>query len=361
MRILYLISSIGVALGINSIALTASSPAQANFYKGKTITMLIPVPGGSGLDVIARTFANAMTKYISGVSTIVPKNMPGAGGIKSMNFLFDKGKPDGLIIRFGPWNAAGVVAKAPGIRFDPQQLVYIGSHYMPNTTIIRTDAGSGLKSSADIIKAGRFKVGGRGPTQTLDMAGNLALDIMGAKYKYVPGYRGMAKINPALRSNEVQAGHSGYIGYNRFFRDTLIKDGKALALWYHSDFGADGKPQNSPLVTEFPSFHDVYKKVHGKMPSGPKWRAFRWVRTNEAQMTLSIFAPKGTPPEAAAELRKAYYSVETDKEYIAKIKKLTGIRMSFTPLHQGLSTLKTFRNISPEVLAVFKEMSKKGQ
>ena len=78
-------------------------------------------------------------------------------------------------------------------------------------------------------------------------------------------------------------------------------------------------------------------------------------------MSLSIFAPKGTPLKAAAELRKAYYSVENDKEYIAKIKKLTGIRMSFTPLKQGLSTLKTFRKISPEVLEVFKEMSRKGQ
>jgi hypothetical protein len=184
--------------------------------------------------------------------------------------------------------------------------------------------------------------------------------MIGAKYIYIPGFRGMAKINPALRRNEVQAGHSGYVGYKNFFRDTLIKDGKALALWYQSDFDDKGNPIANPLVTEFPAFHDVYKEVHGKMPSGPKWAAYRWFRVNVAPMTLAIFSAKGTPKEAVAALRKGYYATATDAEYVKSQKQLTQINVNFLKLDAGLKVLKTYRNVTPEVKAVFAEMVNKG-
>ena len=348
-----------VAAGLGLAMLAA--PAGAQFYKGKTMTMLVPVPGGSGLDLVARNFARYWAKHIPGKPTIVSRNMPGGGGVKSLNFLFDKGKPDGMVVNFGPWNAGGVIAKAPGIRFVPEDLAFIGASHMPQTTIMRTDAGSGFKNSGNIAKIGIFKVGGRGATRPLDLVGNLALDLMDATYKYVPGYRGMAKIKPAIYANEVQAGHSGYVGYYRFFRDTLIKDGKAMALWYHSDFDAQGRAQNNPSVTEFRSFHDVYKEVHGKLPSCPKWEAYKWMRSMEAQMSFTIFAPKGTPKEAVEALRKGFYAVPKDADYQASTQKLVGIEITFTPLAQGLNVLKTFRAVTPEIKAVFKEMAKKGQ
>ena len=170
----------------------------------------------------------------------------------------------------------------------------------------------------------------------------------------------MAKINPAIRSKEVHAGHSGYVGYNRFFRDSLIKDGKALALWYQSDFDAKGNPVNNSSVTEFKSFHDIYKEVHGKLPSGPKWDAYRWYRTVTAQMNLTVFAAKGSPKEAVEALRKGYYATAEDPEYRKSSKKLTGVKITFTPLATGLQVIKTFKNVSPELKAVFKEMGEKG-
>ncbi len=337
-----------------------AAPANAQYYKGKTVNFLIPVPGGSGLDLIARNFSNHFAKHIPGNPQIVPRNMPGGGGVKSLNFLYDKGRPDGLTINLGPWNAAGVITGRPGIRFDPQKLEFIGASHMPQTTIMRTDFGPGMKTSADIVKTGKFKIAGRSADRALDLVGNLALDIIGAKYIYIPGFRGMAKIKPAIMRKEVQAGHSGFVGYNRFFKDTLIKEGKALALWYQSDFDAQGNPVNNPTVIGFKSFHDVYKQVHGKLPSGPKWEAYKWYRTVEAQMTLSIFAAPGSPKEAVDALRKGYYATAEDPAFIKSSTRLTGIKASFTPLKTGLHVLKTFKNVSPELKAVFKEMGEKG-
>ena len=81
----------------------------------------------------------------------------------------------------------------------------------------------------------------------------------------------------------------------------------------------------------------------------------------EAQMTFTIFAPKGTPKAAVDALREGFYAVPKDPEYQASTKKLTGVEITFTPLDQGLKVLKTFRAVTPEIKAVFKEMAKKGQ
>ena len=350
----------GFALAaLAATALTA--PAEAQYYKGKTINFLVPVPGGSGLDLQARIMAKHLAGHIPGKPRIVARNMPGGGGVKSLNFLYDKGKPDGLTINMGPWNAAGVIAGRPGIRFVPEKLEFIGASHQPQTTIMRTDTDPPMKKSADIVKVKRFKVAGRSADRALDLVGNLALDIMGLNYIYIPGFRGMAKINPAIQRNEVHAGHSGYTGYQKFFRDTLIRQGKALALWYQSDFDKQGNPVGNRSVTEFKAFHEVYKEAHGgKLPSGPKWDAYKWYRTVVAQMTLSIFTAPGSPPAAVAALRKGYDGVSKDEAYQKDILKLTGIRMTFTSRETALNVLKTYRNVSPKLKAVFEEMSQKG-
>ncbi len=341
--------------------ISAAAPADAQFYKGKTINMVVPVPGGSGLDLNARIVARHLSRKIPGNPEIVARNMPGAGGVKALNFVYDKGAPDGLTIIYGPWNAAGVIAKLPGIRFVPEKFEFIGAGTTPQTTIMRTDVAPGMKTAADIVKVGVFNIAGRSADRELDLAGNLALDIMGVRYRYVPGFRGMAKINPAVRQNEMQAGHSGYTGYVKFFKDSLIKDGKALALWYHSYFDADGNAMNTPAVTEFASFHDVYKQVHGKLPSGPKWEAYKWLRSNVSPMTRTIFMPPGTPKEAVEIMRTAYANMTKDPEFLVAITKISGVKPTYVPLAQALKVIKTYRDVSPEILAVFEEMGKKGQ
>ncbi len=349
-----------IIFGAIILLLQITGNAQAQYYKGKTINMIIPVPGGSGLDLIGRTFAPYLSKHIPGNPTIVARNLPGAGGTKALNFTYDKGKPDGLTFIFGPWSAAAVISKQPGIRYDPSKFEFIGASATPQTTLMRTDVKPGLKTAADIVKAETFNIAGRNATRELDLQGNLALDIIGARYNYVPGFRGMAKINPSMRSNETQAGHSGYTGYTKFFRDTMVKDGQAIALWYHSDFDSKGNPITNPNVTEFEAFHEVYKKVHGKLPSGPKWEAYKWMRINVAPMTLTIFMPPKTDKEAVAIMRAAYEKMKTDKVLTAELLKVMGIAPTYLSLEQGLNVIKTYREVTPEILAVLNEMGQKG-
>ena len=338
-------------------------PANAGYYDGKTITLLIPVPGGSGLDVIVRTFARNWQNHIPGKPKIVPKNMPGAGGANALNFLYEKARPDGLTIYFGTWSPAGILSGQKGLRYVPEKFSYIGAASDHAMTIIRTDIPPGLKKSADIVKAESFNLGGRRPDTHLDLAGNLALNLIGAKYRYIGGFKGMAKISPAIKRNEVQAGNSGHMGYHIFFKDTLIKEGKALVLWYHPKFDMIGNPK--PRTEAFPpnikSFIQVYEEAYGKKPSGPMWETYKWYLSVAADAALPTFAPPGIPKEALEELRKSYQATAKDPAYLKPFEEHYGAGLGFLPTEQGLKIVRGYRNVSPEILAVLEKMAKIGR
>ena len=165
--------------------LGVNSAGAKEYYAGKTLTMLVPSSAGGGLSVIIRAFAKVYTKHIPGNPTIIVKNMPGGGGTRSLNFLYSKAKPNGLTINFGPWNAAGVVSKRKGIRYVPEKFAFIGAGSIPWITVVRSDLKPRISKATEIVKVARFKVGGRSSDRSLDLVGNMSLQLIGANYKFI--------------------------------------------------------------------------------------------------------------------------------------------------------------------------------
>jgi tripartite-type tricarboxylate transporter receptor subunit TctC len=342
------------------LGLVGATPAGAkDYYAGKTLTMLVPSSAGGGLSVIIRAFAKVYTKHIPGNPTIVVKNMPGGGGTRSLNFLYSKAKPNGLTINFGSWNAAGVVSKRKGIRYVPEKFAFIGAGSIPWITVVRSDLKPRISKATEIVKVAKFKVGGRSSDRSLDLVGNMSLQLIGASYKFIGGYRGMGKIKPALLAGEVQGANMGYVGYHLYFKDGIVKEGKGVPLWYSSSFDANGNPVGNPQVKDakLKPFHEVYKAVHGKLPSGALWEAYKWYNNSAGSMALTTFAPPGTPKAAIDALRKGYYATANDPAYLLPEAKRIGIGLNFVPLEQGQKILRTFRNVSPAVLAELEKIS----
>ncbi|HEX3991032.1 MAG TPA: hypothetical protein VHX39_07655, partial [Acetobacteraceae bacterium] len=75
------------------MVLAAARPAAADdvadFYRGKSLTLVISYTVGGGYDLYARVLAHTLGKYIPGHPTIVPENMPGAGGLRASNYLYN--------------------------------------------------------------------------------------------------------------------------------------------------------------------------------------------------------------------------------------------------------------------------------
>ena len=123
--------------------------ADAQYFAGKTITILIAYSPGGTSGTMTRVMAPYYAKYIPGKPTIIMKYMPGAGGLRAQNYLYEKAKPDGRTIGYWPIASHSQLLGAPGIRFDYGKFTVIGSvRTGPILLIARRDiVPGGLKES----------------------------------------------------------------------------------------------------------------------------------------------------------------------------------------------------------------------
>ncbi len=350
---------ISVACCLVSLCNSAKAESTDAFsYAGKVITMIVSVPGGSGGDVTARTVAREWSTNIPGEPFIIVKNLVGAGGATALNFVYERAKPDGLTVYWGPWNPLDVLEGGKGIRFVPEEFGIVGSGTNMRGFIVRTNAGPGINKPADLLSVTRLKVGGRSANNILDLVGNLALKILGVSFKYVSGYRGMAQIAPSIYGEEVQAGHVASGGYNRFFTETT-KKGETLLVYHHPIFDRNGS-QVQPLDTlaDSESFLDVYLRIHGSMPTGIYWETYKWLRINVQAVTPSILTPPGTPDHVLAILRKSVESTFQDKDFQRLWKKQFDDIIQWNHIDDTLAAFQNYRSMNKEMREVISEMSK---
>ena len=308
----------GLALGLVALA----PPAVAGFYDGKNVTVIVNAGAGGGLTRTGRLFTTTMKKHLGKDTNMVIKNIAGGGGVKGLNFLAEKAKADGLTVLWGTANQMAKLLDLPGVRYDPKKLIIIGAGASSYISIVRTDAGGGIKSPADVLKAKRLIVGGRSTTDGLGIFARLPLDVAGVRYRYVPGYNAQPKLNAAIRAKEIQSLTTGHPGYVAFYENTILKSGEALALYYHSPMDKSGKPQAMPYYpAHVKNFVDFYRDTHGgKDPSGPMWEAYKWFATFGTR-PFGLYAPPGTDAAKVGELRAAFGKTLTDPEFIAGYKK----------------------------------------
>ncbi len=176
----------------------------ADFYKGKTVNLLIGVGVGGEYDLHARLSGRYIGKHIPGNPTVVPQNMTGAGGLKMANYLYTVAPKDGTSLgmmanNFPMMQAVG----ANGVQFDATQMAWIGS-IAPTVETMGVWHTAGVNSVEDArnkeVVAG---ASGRGAiTFTFPTAMN---EFLGTKFKIVTGYEGGNAINLAIERGEVQA------------------------------------------------------------------------------------------------------------------------------------------------------------
>ena len=331
-----------------------ASPTQAGFYEGKDLNVIVNAGAGGGLTRTARLFMATMKKHLG--ANIVIKNIPGGGGVKGLNFLAEKAKPDGLTVLWGPANQAAKLLDLPGTRYDPKKLVIIGAGANGYVTIVSADAG--VKDPADLLKIKRLIVGGRSTTDGLGIFARLPLDVLGVGYRYVPGYTSQPKMNAAIRAREIQALTTGHPGYIAFYKDTILKSGEAVAVYYHSPMGPTGEPQRLPYYpADMKHFVDFYRSVHGgKDPSGPMWEAYKWFSTYQTR-PFGLYAPHGTPADRSAELRAAFAKTIADKDFVTEYEKSLKSPPNFVVGKDAEYLMTNYDVISPQAREGLKKLT----
>ena len=178
--------------------------AQANFYAGKTVTVVVGSAPGGLYDLWGRLLARTMGKYIPGSPTTLVQNMPGGGSIVAANYLYGLAKSDGLTIgMFQTHLYLEQLVGRPEVKFDVRRFNWLGSQEKGQMMLyIRAD--SPHKSIDDIIKAKEPpKCGGSGSADQTALLTKLLEETVGAKFVRVLGYKGGGEVDLAMERGEV--------------------------------------------------------------------------------------------------------------------------------------------------------------
>ena len=150
-----------ISTAISVLALAAIAlPAQAQYYKGKRITVVINYGAGGPTDVEGRLIARHLAKHIPGKPKVIVKNRPGAGGIVGTNFMGQVAKPDGMTVAIFTPPIISQVLGDPGLKVDFSKFIWLAGVGQPQICYMRKDAAPGINTVADILKAKKFKAAG---------------------------------------------------------------------------------------------------------------------------------------------------------------------------------------------------------
>ena len=321
--------------------------------------MIVPAGAGGGLTRNARRFAQFLGDHIPGKPTVIVKNIVGGGGQKGINFVYQRGKKDGTTILWGPLNFAGIITGLRGISYDPAKFSVVGTTGgVPFVTMVAADLGSGVKTADDFMKAPKFNSGGRIPGGALGTYSVMSFDLLGKAYTHITGYRNQPRLKAALMRREIMTTTTGAPGYYAFYKNDLLKNGSATALYYHPSLlaGSEKQLRSDDLdKTGILTFVDYYKKVRGSEPSGPQYDAYKWFSTYQSWSNWVVAAP-GISAEALADLRKGFRANWNDPRVIDSFVKAWGMRGTTLYGDEAKSVTDNFRKISPEALAYLKKV-----
>src|ERR1700722_1470736 len=192
-------AAIGFVL-LNS--LPAHAAGVEDFYKSRSVSIIIGYSVGGGYDTYGRLLARYLGEHIPGHPNVVPQNMPGAGSIKAANYIYGVAVKDGTAIAtFGRTIPVAPLLAVSGAAFDGTKFTWLGS-ISRDTSLCVTSAKSVIKTWDDFV-AKPSTLGGEGAGADPDVFAHLYKNVFGTKSKLVTGYPGTNDIALAMERQEV--------------------------------------------------------------------------------------------------------------------------------------------------------------
>jgi Tripartite tricarboxylate transporter family receptor len=322
--------------GIGLVAAAPRSAWAADFYAGKTLTLMVGFAPGGGVDTTARVIARHFVRFIPGQPAIVVQNMEGAGGLVAANYLNQRVAADGLTaaVPGRSWFVEGIV-KNPGASFDPVALSWIGSPGAVHSMLYVRSA-TGIRSFEDLKSSRRvLTVGSIGSTTPTGMIPSM-LAAAGLPIKVIFGYGSTARVLIALEQGEVDGMFTVEDSFGR--RQDLIKNGIVLPIL-----------ANKPSAAGLPLLRDVIPK--------DKSRLLDLVMSLE-NFGLPLIGPPGIPVDRLEILRSAFLGMCADPEYQAGAVRLdqpVGNPLGGQQLAVMIKDLAVAA--TPDVVAAYKRLS----
>jgi tripartite-type tricarboxylate transporter receptor subunit TctC len=312
MRRLRRVSKLG-AFTILLIAFGVSSGfSQTPFFQGKTITLIVGAgPGGMG-DLRAKALASVLVKHIPGNPAITFQYMPGGGGRKAANHLYNTARADGLtLFRISSSIIPYAVLGESGVQYDIDKLVYLGTtehilYYLFNT---RKDAG--LDTLAKLLSASGVRIGSAPVGHTGYIQSRVTAYLLDMKEpRIIPGYEN-EDLDVAFARGEVdaQVASTGTVIEHDFVNKKSV------------DFHAAIEIPRGRIDPRFASLNlpdiETFAKSEKEKKLLTMMRSFRSIGT-------ALLLPPATPKDRIDIFKEAVRKTHTDPAFISEYRKLTG-------------------------------------
>jgi tripartite-type tricarboxylate transporter receptor subunit TctC len=328
----------GVVSGAGASALAALSARRAlaaDFYRGKTLTMIVGFAPGGGVDTQARTIARHLVRFIPGQPGVIVQNMEGAAGALATNFLNQRVAPDGLTISTPgrSWFVEGIV-RGPGIGFDPTRFTYIGSAGGSNS-VAYVRAATGIKTLDDLRSSRQTVTFGSLASTTATAMVPLMLAGLGMPVRVVVGYVSTARVLVALEQGEIDAVFTVADSFAR--RQDLIAKAIIVPVL-----------QSKPGLPDLPLLRDVLPPRQGPLLT---------LVMGTDNFGLPLVGPPGMAPEPTEILRKAFLDMVADKDYQAEALKAdlpVGAALDGVQLAAMINELAA--SATPEIIAAYRRL-----
>lgn len=282
--------------------------ALAEFYGGKTITLVVGSSPGGGFDTYARLIARHMGKYVPGEPEVIVENMPGAGHTLAMNHLYNVAPRDGTVIG----NATGALSinqlfEADTVDYDMTKINYLGQPDPQgvNTVIVRTAAGIEHFDQLVGDNPDQLVIGTSAPGSLQHDPAVLLRDVVGANVQVVPGYPGTADMALAMDQGETDAFMTNYHSAIASSADRFESGEWAFLAQFAPEDG---------LHPELPDVATPYSYVD----SDEDLALLRFGGGESRSLLRIYFTPPEVPEERVRALQEAFRLALEDPELLAE-------------------------------------------
>jgi tripartite-type tricarboxylate transporter receptor subunit TctC len=325
-------AAVSIACAWLSLPCSAQAQSGDDFYRGKTISMVIGyAPGGSN-DLYARTVARHIGKHLPGNPTAIPRNMPGGGSLAAANHIYNVAPKDGTTI--------GLIAStlplearlgASNVMFKSSKFNWIG-RVAPgvNISFVRDDAP--VKTIQDAYTR-EVILAATGRSSALSIYPAVLANVTGVKFKLVMGYSGSATAMLAMERGEVE-GFSTSMEALRSVHPEWIPTGKVKVLVQYA-------------LNRHPELPDV--PMAWELGRTPDEKQILRIVANATEVGKPVLAPPDMPAERVTQLRRAFDATMKDPEFMAE---LQALRIEQGPMSgEDLQKLiEEVDNVSPDII-----------
>ncbi len=335
----------GIAFAMALGAGSARADPVEDFYKGKQIEIIVGTGPGGGYDIYARLLAQHISRFVPGAPTAIVRNMPGAGGLRAANHIYQNAPRDGLsigtfardIITFG------VLGGNANVQYDVRKFNWLGSasSFSTDAYILWARKSSGIATAEEARRSSKPLLMGATAASSSATVPLVLRDALGLNLKVITGYQDSGSVGLAVDRGEVDGQFASFSVIHLEKSHWLAADGPVRPLVQYV------RTTRHPLLPDVPTARELAPNDHARLT----------IEVAEAAWAMSrpFVAPPGVPAERVEALRKAFIAVQNDPAYIRDAERA---RVDVSPMDGAtmLGLINKFGDAPPDILDYMRKL-----